>query len=45
MMSTVGSLPEDLVLAARREKIEWVHAEGVYDAVRHETVGPDLRGH
>ena len=25
-----GYLPEDLVLAARREEIDWVHSEGVY---------------
>ena len=25
-----GYLPEDLVLAARREEIGWVHSEGVY---------------
>ena len=28
-----GYLPEDLVLAARREEIEWVHSEGVYEIV------------
>ena len=26
-------LPEDLVLAARREEIHWVHSEGVYEIV------------
>ena len=26
-----GYLPEDLVLAARREEIDWVHSEGVYE--------------
>ena len=26
-------LPEDLVLAARREEIDWVHAEGVYEII------------
>ena len=26
-------LPEDLVLAARREEIDWVHSEGVYEIV------------
>ena len=26
-------LPEDLVLAARREEIEWVHSEGFYEIV------------
>ena len=26
-----GYLPEDLVLAARREEIEWVHSEGVHE--------------
>ena len=26
-------LPEDLVLAQRREEIEWVHSEGVYEIV------------
>ena len=31
--STVGHLPEDLVLAARREEIDWVHSEGVYEIV------------
>ena len=46
-------LPADLVLAARREEIDWVHSEGVYEIVSmqeckgcgHETVGPDLGGH
>ena len=28
-----GYLPEDLVLAARREEIGWVHSEGVYEIV------------
>ena len=28
-----GHLPEDLVLAARREEIDWVHSEGVYENV------------
>ena len=28
-----GYLPEDLVLAARREQIDWVHSEGVYGIV------------
>ena len=28
-----GYLLEDLLLAARREEIEWVHSEGVYDMV------------
>ena len=28
-----GYLPEDLVLAARREVVDWVHSEGVYDIV------------
>ena len=28
-----GYLPEDLVLAARREEIHWVHFEGVYEIV------------
>ena len=28
-----GNLPEDLVLAARREEIDWVHSEGVYEIV------------
>ena len=31
--STGGYLPEDLVLAARREEIDWVHSEGVYEIV------------
>ena len=26
-------MPEDLVLAARREEIEWVHSDGVYEIV------------
>ena len=26
-----GYLPEDLVLAAKREEIDWVHSEGVYE--------------
>ena len=28
-----GYLTEDLVLAARREEIDWVHSEGVYEIV------------
>ena len=28
-----GYLPEDLVLAARREKLDSVHSEGVYEIV------------
>ena len=28
-----GYLPEDLVLAARRKEIDWVHSEGVYEIV------------
>ena len=28
-----GCLPEDLVLAARREEIDWVHSERVYEIV------------
>ena len=28
-----GYLPEDLVFAARREEIDWVHSEGVYEIV------------
>ena len=45
-----GYLPEDLVLAARREEIDWVHSEGVYDIVPmqgcgHEIYGLDLGGH
>ena len=28
-----GYLPENLVLAARREEIAWVHSEGVYEIV------------
>ena len=28
-----GYLPEDLVLAARREEIDWVCSEGVYEIV------------
>ena len=26
-------LPEDLVLAARREEIDWIHSEGVYEII------------
>ena len=26
-------VPEDLVLGARREEIDWVHSEGVYEIV------------
>ena len=33
MMSTVGFVPGDLVLAARREEIDWVHSECVYEIV------------
>ena len=48
-----GYLPEDLVLAARQEEINWVHSEGVYEIVPKqecqdagmETVGLDLGGH
>ena len=47
-----GYLPEDLVLAARREEIDWVQSEGVYEIVQmqivqgcmYETVGSDLGG-
>ena len=28
-----GYLPEDVVFAARREEIDWVHSEGVYEIV------------
>ena len=28
-----GYLPEDLVSAARREEVDWVHSEGVYDNI------------
>ena len=28
-----GLLPEDFVLASRREEIDWVHSEGVYEIV------------
>ena len=28
-----GYLPKDLVLTARREEIEWVHSQGVYEVV------------
>ena len=28
-----GYLPEDLVLAARREEIDWVHSDGIYEIV------------
>ena len=28
-----GYVPEDLVLAARREEIDWVHSQGVYEIV------------
>ena len=28
-----GYLPEDLVSAARREEVDWVHSEGVYEIV------------
>ena len=46
-------LPEDLVLAARREEIHWVHSEGVLrdccnarvQGCGHETFGLDLGGH
>ena len=48
-----GYLPEDLVLAARREEIDSVHSEGVFEIVsmqecrdaEHGTIGPDLDGH
>ena len=36
-----GYLPEDLVLAARREEIDWAHSEGVHEIVP----GPALGGH
>ena len=29
-----GYLPEDLMLAARREEIDWVHSEGVYAGMK-----------
>ena len=31
MISNGGYLPEDLMLTARREEIEWVRFEGVYE--------------
>ena len=34
-----GYLPEDLVLAARREEIDWVHSEGVYEIVSMQECG------
>ena len=48
-----GYLPENLVLGARREEVDWVDSEGFYEIVtmqeckrrRHETVRPDLSGH
>ena len=48
-----GYLPEDHVLAARREEIEWVHSEGVHEIVpmqecRDASMKPfglDLGGH
>ena len=48
-----GSLPEDLVLVARREEIDRVFSVGENEIVsnarvqgcRHETVGSDLDGH
>ena len=48
-----GYLPQDLVLVARREEIEWVHSERCLrnrpnarmQESRHETVGLDLGGH
>ena len=43
-----GYLSEDLVLAARREEIEWVHSEGVYEIVAMPDcvdVGPTLLDH
>ena len=33
-----GSLPEDLVLAARREEIDRVHSEGVHELVQCKSV-------
>ena len=53
MIVNGGYLTEDLVLAARREEIDWVRSEGVYEIEPmprvqrrgHETVGPDLGGH
>ena len=39
-----GFLLEDLVLTARREEIEWVHADGVYESVpMHECVKMQAR--
>ena len=44
-----GYLPGDLVLAARREEIAWVHSEGVCEIVPmpecEDAVGSDLGGH
>ena len=47
-----GYLPEDLVLAARREEIDWVHSAGVYEIVPMRCkdacmipLDPDLDGH
>ena len=33
-----GYLPENLVLTARREEIEWVHSEGVFETVSMQEV-------
>ena len=42
----VGYLPEDLVLAARREEeIDWVRSNARVQRRGHETVGPNLGGH
>ena len=41
-----GYLPEDLLLAAKREEIDWVHSEGVYEILpMQECRGPNLGGH
>ena len=40
-----GYLPEDIVLVARCEEIDWVHSNARVQRCGHETVGPDLGGH
>ena len=37
MIVNGGYLPEDLVFAARREEIDWVHSEGVYEIVQRKS--------
>ena len=38
-----GYLPEDLVLLARRQEIDWVHSEGVYEIGHRQVCGSNIQ--